>query len=78
LELLIFRAFDNVVHTWDLATALAVESRLDEDLVALTYEGIGPYLEFYRSIGALADAPNELANNASLQSRLLNLCGRTG
>lgn len=54
-DLAVFRLFDNVVHTWDLAHALGVDEHIDEELVALTYEQVIPHIEFYRSLGALTE-----------------------
>jgi hypothetical protein len=43
LDLVIFRLFDNVVHTWDLARALGVEEQINEMLVSVTYDKILPH-----------------------------------
>jgi uncharacterized protein (TIGR03086 family) len=74
----VFRLWDNVVHTWDLASALGTDATIDEVLVAFTMEQIAPHLDMYRSLGAVAQPSEVEAADCSLQSRLLRLSGRVG
>lgn len=41
-QLLAFRVGDNVIHSWDLATAIGVHPGLDEQLVDLVYGLLAP------------------------------------
>ena len=72
---MIFRLFDNVVHTWDLARSLGGDEHVDDQLVDLTYEQILPHLALWRDAGHMAQAL-PVADIDSTQTRLLRLCGR--
>jgi hypothetical protein len=41
-QLLALRIVDNVIHSWDLASAIGVDPALDEQLVEITYRLLAP------------------------------------
>ena len=66
---------DLVVHKWDLARSLGTDERLDEELVAETYDQMLPLDEVLRDghgFGSKVDPPE----GADKQTRLLCFLGR--
>lgn len=66
--------FDSVIHAWDLARGIGADERLDPELVELTYAGLAPQAEAWRSGGAFAAAKEPAGD--STQAKLLALTGR--
>lgn len=66
---------DVTIHAWDLARAVGVDERLDDDLVAAVWTVFEPQRDTLSASGLFA-SPVALAENAPLQSRLLALTGR--
>ena len=75
--LLGFRIGDFALHAWDLARAIGADETLNGDLVAVVWEGIQPMLPVIGTLGAFGEGPSgSVAENAPLQSRLLDATGR--
>lgn len=66
---------DKTIHAWDVARSTNQEDKLDEELVKSTYDLFAPQAEEWRSGGALGEKV-EVAEDASLQTKLLALSGR--
>jgi len=75
-RLLQMRITENVVHGWDLATALSLPAAIDDALVGSVYEYLAPRAEGLASTGFYAPPKRTPATNADLQERLLALIGR--
>lgn len=83
-QALAVRVTDSTVHTWDLASALDVDVRLDPGLVAwieenleVIYAGLAEAPTASRATGRFFAAPEGvLPDAASRQSRLLHRMGR--
>lgn len=67
---------DNLVHAWDLAIAVGVDTVLDGELVEAVAEWFEGAEELYRAGGAIAERP-PVADDADPQTRLLAMYGRT-
>ncbi len=75
--LLGFRIGDFALHAWDLARAIGADETLNGDLVAFVWEGIQPMLPVIGTLGAFGEGPSgTVADNAPLQTRLLDATGR--
>jgi uncharacterized protein (TIGR03086 family) len=66
---------DQLIHAWDLATALGINVTFDEDLVEAVYEYMLTQQKLWQASGLFA-APVEVSQQAPLQTRLLALTGR--
>jgi uncharacterized protein (TIGR03086 family) len=78
-QLLVFRIAENVVHSWDLATAIGVDPGLDEQLVELVYAGFAPVAQsgaLYTPGLGVAAATRPLPEDATPLERLIHLAGR--
>jgi uncharacterized protein (TIGR03086 family) len=68
---------DTLVHTWDIARATGGDARLDPDAVTAVYAMLtGRQEDLARGPGRYGSQV-EVDRTASLQDRLLALCGRT-
>lgn len=67
---------DHLIHSWDLATAIGADDRLDPDLVAACAQWFAEREEMYRSAGAIGPRP-ELPDGADPQTALLAAFGRS-
>lgn len=67
-------AIDSVIHAWDLARAIGADDTLDPELVEFAYGQLQASAEQWRSAGAFG--PATIAEDESLQARLLALTGR--
>lgn len=68
---------DAVIHGWDLAIAIGVDTHIDPKLVQIAWEYLEPKAEAWRQAGAFGQSivlTNDQKNN--LQNRLLALTGR--
>ena len=65
------------MHSWDLAQAIGVDTRLDPDLVESIYARFEPMADQLAASGLFAP-PLETPADADLQTRLLALTGRSG
>jgi uncharacterized protein (TIGR03086 family) len=66
---------DQIVHTWDLATSVEADARLDPELVEFAYRTLEPLAEKWRQAGYLGD-PVAVPDGADHQTKLLALLGR--
>jgi len=66
---------DLAVHAWDLARGIGATERLDEELVAETYDLVAAHSEQLAATG-LFGSPVEVSDDADTQTRLLALLGR--
>jgi uncharacterized protein (TIGR03086 family) len=66
---------DLIVHTWDLATSVGADDRLDPDLIDFARRTLEPLAESWRAAGALEE-PLDVPDDADEQTRLLALLGR--
>jgi uncharacterized protein (TIGR03086 family) len=73
---LYLRLFDNTIHGWDLATALGLDNRLDDDIIAVLYAASDAQREAIRASGHFGRAEIAVPPDANLQVRLLGLLGR--
>jgi uncharacterized protein (TIGR03086 family) len=79
LELLQASLFETCVHTWDLAKALGLDERLNDELMALAYDAAVPIVAHFRTTTYTFFGPAPTAAlppDASAQTRLLHLTGR--
>lgn len=67
---------DVLVHTWDLATAVGAPANLDRALVRFAYEQTHTNADQIEATG-LYDAPVQVADDASLEAKLLARLGRS-
>lgn len=76
-QLLDFRVADLVLHTWDIAVAVGLDTDLDADLVEVVWEGLAPMAPFIGRLGVFGHGPSgAVPADAPLQTRLLDLAGR--
>lgn len=75
-RLLQMRITENVVHGWDLATALGLPATIDDALAEHVYEYLAPRAEALASTGFYASPKRTPAANADVQERLLAVVGR--
>ncbi|MFC4590969.1 TIGR03086 family metal-binding protein [Sphaerisporangium corydalis] len=68
---------DTLIHTWDLATAIGVDDRLDPELVLVCANWFAGAEEAYRQAGVIGDRL-PLPEDADPQTRLLAAWGRGG
>ncbi|GAA2084087.1 TIGR03086 family metal-binding protein [Actinomadura alba] len=66
---------DLTVHAWDLARGIGADDAMDEDLVAMVYDGAESRIGDWQGLGIFA-APVDVAESASTQDRLVALLGR--
>jgi len=66
---------DVTIHTWDLARAVGTDEALDDELVRAVWTVFEPQKETLEASGLFA-SPVPVADDASLQSRLLAITGR--
>jgi uncharacterized protein (TIGR03086 family) len=71
------RLIDVLIHGWDLATSTGQDPRLDDDLVEACRTVAEPQIGMLRASGAFGERV-QVAADASAQSRLLAMFGRTG
>lgn len=70
------RVLDLAVHAWDLAVAIGVDDRLDDELVAALDEYVRPFAARLADLPEYFDPAVEPEADADRQDRLLNLLGR--
>ena len=76
-QLLGFRTGDLTLHAWDLATAIGADTGLPDDLAVVVYESMKPMESIIGQIGLFGEGPSgEVADDADVQRRLLDLTGR--
>jgi len=76
-QLLGFRTGDLTLHAWDLATAIGADTGLPDDLAVVVYESMKPMESIIGQIGLFGEGPSgEVADDADVQQRLLDLTGR--
>jgi uncharacterized protein (TIGR03086 family) len=76
-QLLRFRTIDLLVHSWDLARTIGADEHLDAGLVAYTWQKVAPMMTSMATMGVFGDGPSgTLPEDAPLQTRLLDACGR--
>jgi len=76
-QLLGFRIGDLALHAWDLARAITQDEALDAGLVRFVWDGLQPMAPFIGQIGVFGTGPSgDVADDAPLQRRLLDLTGR--
>ncbi len=75
-RLLQMRTTENVVHGWDLATALGLPAAIDDALAAHVHEYLAPRAAALPATGFYAPPKRSPAPDASVQERLLALVGR--
>jgi uncharacterized protein (TIGR03086 family) len=77
-RLLAMRTTDNVIHSWDLATAIGADPRLDERLVEVVYEYLVPRAQngAMYATGYFSSPTKPLPEGATRQEKLLHLAGR--
>src|SRR5262245_53425967 len=71
------RFIDVLVHGWDVATSTDQDTTLDLELVEACIEVIEPQLDQLVATGAFG-TPLEVAEDASRQTQLLAMLGRSG
>lgn len=76
-QLLGFRIGGLTLHAWDLAHASGGDETLDSELVEAVWAQLSPMAPFITQTGVFCPGPSgEVAQNAPLQVRLLDLSGR--
>jgi uncharacterized protein (TIGR03086 family) len=76
-QLLGFRIGDYAVHGWDLARAIGADETLDEVVLQAIWTALQPMAPVIGSSGVFGTGPSgQLAEDAPLQLRLLDLTGR--
>jgi uncharacterized protein (TIGR03086 family) len=77
LQVLGFRICDLTLHGWDLARALGHDESLDPELVEAVWTDLQPIAPFIGATGIFGAGPSgDVADDAPLQLRLLDLAGR--
>lgn len=72
-----FRTGDYLLHSWDIARAMGADEDLPENLVSTVWESLQPMVPFIGTIGVFGTGPSgDVADDAPLQRRLLDLSGR--
>lgn len=72
-----FRIGDLTLHSWDLARAVAAPADLPDALVERVWGDFEPLRDNIRYTGAFGEGPSgDVADDAPLQTRLLDLVGR--
>jgi uncharacterized protein (TIGR03086 family) len=72
-----FRITDGAVHAWDLATGIGADTTLNEDLAQFMWENGEPQRDMLVASGMFGEGPSDtLGDDASAQSRILDLLGR--
>jgi uncharacterized protein (TIGR03086 family) len=66
---------DVTIHAWDLARAVGADESLDDELVRAVWSVFEPQKDTLEASGLFA-SPVPVADDASLQSRLLAITGR--
>jgi hypothetical protein len=67
---------ENVVHGWDLATALGVPATIDDALADHVHEYLAPRAAALPATGFYAPPRRTPARDAGVQERLLAMVGR--
>ncbi len=76
-QMLQFRVSDYLVHAWDLARALGTDETLDATVVDGVWTAIQPMVPMIPHVGVFGPgASGTVAEDAPLQTRLLDLLGR--
>jgi len=76
-QLLGFRISDLLVHQWDLAQAIGVDTTLDPAAVQHVWDDISPMAPIIAQLGVFGDGPSgSLDVTAPLDVQLLDLMGR--
>ena len=77
-RLLAMRTADNVIHSWDLATAIGADPGIDDRLVEVVYEYLAPRAESGALYATSLFSPptKPLAEGATRQEQLMRLAGR--
>jgi len=77
-QLLAFRVADNVIHSWDLATAIGADPGLDEQLVEFVYGLLAPRAQSgaLYNIGYISAPARSLPEDATPLEQLMHLVGR--
>jgi len=76
-QLLGFRISDLLVHQWDLAHAIGIETTLDAAAVQRVWDDISPMAPIIAQLGVFGAGPSgTLDDSAPLDLRLLDLMGR--
>jgi uncharacterized protein (TIGR03086 family) len=75
-RLLQMRITENVVHGWDLATALGLPATIEDALVEHVYDYLAPRAEALAVTGFYAPPKRTVGADASVQQRLLSVVGR--
>ena len=76
-QLLDFRIGDALIHTWDLARAIAGDEELDLELVEFVWQSLEPLAALLPASGAFGAGPSgSVPDAADRQARLLDLAGR--
>ena len=72
-----FRLGDLVLHGWDLARAIGADERIDPELVEAVWAEMEPRAHLLAATGRFGEGHSgTVAEDASLQDRLLDLAGR--
>lgn len=66
---------DQLIHAWDLGTAIGMPVRFDPGVAQVVYDNALPKKDSMRASGLFAE-PKEVDDAADIQSRLLALYGR--
>jgi uncharacterized protein (TIGR03086 family) len=74
--LLALRVTENVVHGWDLATAIGVEVPISGEAVEMAYHLLAPVAASLSGNGFFAAPSSALAPDATRLEQLLHLVGR--
>ncbi|HLK46149.1 MAG TPA: maleylpyruvate isomerase N-terminal domain-containing protein, partial [Acidimicrobiales bacterium] len=76
-QVLGFRIGDLTVHRWDLARAIGADEGLHPTLVEAVWTDLQPVAPVIATIGVFGEGPSgDVAEDAELQRRLLDLTGR--
>lgn len=72
-----FRVIDNGTHAWDLARAIGADETLDSNLVSWMWDDIQPMAGGLGALGIFGESSSgDVADDAALQTRFLDLVGR--
>lgn len=75
-DVLGFRVTDLAVHGWDLARATGQDETMDPDVLEVVWAGVEPMVPMLPSLGIFGEGPSGEADEADLQTRVLDALGR--
>ena len=77
-QVLGLRLTDLAGHAWDLSRAIDIDETLEPRVISAIWEQIQPLIPILPSTGVFAAPEGDIADDASMQAKLLHVLGRKG